>query len=120
MAQKRTREEWEERGSVMVIAALALAALLLFAALAIDVGAMWTSRTQSQNAGDAAALAAAKAMIIMPANGNPASVDLGAARTAGALLAGANATVGEQVTTDKGGNRFGGVNVVPADFEFGT
>ena len=35
----------------MVIAALAMTALLLFAALAIDVGAVWSSRTQSQNAG---------------------------------------------------------------------
>ena len=47
----------------MVIAALAMTALLLFAALAIDVGAIWSSRTQSQNADDAAALAAASKMI---------------------------------------------------------
>ena len=108
MRHTRTRDERGERGSVMVIAALAMTALLLFAALAIDVGAIWSSRTQSQNANDAAALAAAAAMI-QPNGTNPATVDLAGARAAGALYAGANATVG-----------VGSVKVVPADFEFGN
>jgi Flp pilus assembly protein TadG len=123
MANEETtaREEKRglDRGSVMVIAALAMTALLLFAALAIDVGAIWSSRTQSQNADDSAALAAAKTMIVQTGT-NAATVDLAAARTQGALYAGANATVREAVTTDKGGNRFGGVTVTPDDFVFGT
>src|SRR5215831_16755974 len=60
-AQKHSRKR--ERGSVFIIAALAMTALLLFAALAIDVGFVWSSRTQSQNANDSAALAAASKMI---------------------------------------------------------
>ena len=106
-----------DRGSVMVIAALAMTALLLFAALAIDVGAIWVSRTQSQNADDSAALAAAAAMIEHSGT-NPTTVNLAAARAEGARYAGANATVGEAVTTN-GGIRSGGVNVEPGDFEFG-
>jgi hypothetical protein len=88
----------------MVIAALAMTALLLFAALAIDVGAIWVSRTQSQNAGDSAALAAAATMIDQSGR-----VDLAGARAEGARYASANATVGS-----------GGVSVVPGDFEFGS
>jgi Flp pilus assembly protein TadG len=53
-----------DKGSVMVIAALAMVALVLFAALAVDVGFMWSSRTQSQNVGDSAAIAAAQTMIV--------------------------------------------------------
>ena len=68
--------------SVMVIAALAMTALLLFAALAIDVGAVWSSRTQSQNAADSAALAAAATMIVQIERGS-ATVDLTAARAEG-------------------------------------
>ena len=96
-----------ERGAVMVIAALAMGTLLLFAALALDVGAIWVSRTQSQNADDSAALAAAAAMIQQTGT-NPTTVDLAAARAEGARYARANSTVGVP-----------GVNVEPADFEFG-
>ena len=52
-----------ERGTVMVLAAIAMTALIMFAALAIDVGILWSSRTQSQNASDAAALAAVMNML---------------------------------------------------------
>ena len=106
-----------DRGSVMVIVALAMTTLLLFAALALDVGVIWVSRTQSQNADDSAALAAAAAMIEQSGT-NPTTVNLAAARAEGARYAGANATVGEAVTT-KDGIRSGGVNVEPGDFEFG-
>jgi Flp pilus assembly protein TadG len=107
-----------ERGSVMVIVALAMTTLLLFAALAIDVGFVWVSRTQSQNAGDSAALAAGAAMIEKSGT-NPMTVNLAAARAQGASYAGANATVGEAVSS-KDGDRSGGVTVTPADFEFGS
>jgi Flp pilus assembly protein TadG len=119
MGNEATTDRTRERGSVMVIAALAMTALLLFAALAIDVGAIWSSRTQSQNADDAAALAAAATMIVQ-VDTNAATVDLAGARAEGAIYAGANATVGEAVDTDMGGNRSGGVDVVPADFVFGN
>src|SRR5262245_362902 len=59
MSQHRMKRKRMDRGSVMVIAALAMTALLLFAALTIDVGMIWASRTQSQNVNDSVALAAA-------------------------------------------------------------
>ena len=49
MEDSKTNDRRGERGSVMVIAALAMTALLLFAALAIDVGVVWSSRTQGQS-----------------------------------------------------------------------
>lgn len=50
----------EERGGVSVIIAVALVALLGFAALVIDVGMMYAERGELQNAADAAALAIAQ------------------------------------------------------------
>jgi Flp pilus assembly protein TadG len=43
--------------------AIALAALLAFASLAIDVGMVWSARTQLQNAADSSALAGARNLI---------------------------------------------------------
>jgi hypothetical protein len=48
-----------ERGSVAVLLALALTALLGFAALVVDVGLSWAARAEAQTAADAAALAGA-------------------------------------------------------------
>ena len=49
----------DERGAVLVHAAIAMLALMAFNALVIDYGALWVSRRQAQNAADAAALAGA-------------------------------------------------------------
>lgn len=49
-----------ERGAVAVLTALCLVALLLFAALAIDVGVMYEERAELQSSADAAALAVAQ------------------------------------------------------------
>lgn len=46
-----------ERGAVSVIVAVSMVALLGFAAIVIDVGALYSERTQLQSAADAAALA---------------------------------------------------------------
>src|SRR5688500_1400666 len=46
-----------ERGAVLVHAAVAMAGLLAFSALTVDLGSMWVVRAQAQNAADAAALA---------------------------------------------------------------
>ena len=78
---------------VMVIAALAMVALLLFGALAIDVGAVWSSRTQSQNAGDAAALAAAQEMIQQSGHESRHGRARRARDAEGISFAGANSTV---------------------------
>jgi hypothetical protein len=113
MRQTRTRDRRRERGSVYIIAALAMTALILFAALAIDVGAVWSTRTQAQNANDAAALAAAGSMIVVPdqtiPNPGPSTVNTSAAIAAGTTFAASNETL-----------RNGAVKVRPGDFEFGT
>ena len=46
-----------ERGNTIVLLALFIVILFAFAALAIDVGVLFTARTSAQNAADAAALA---------------------------------------------------------------
>jgi len=55
-----------ERGSALIMVAVALAAILAIAAISIDAAVMVTTRTQLQNAADAAALAGASAMIDTP------------------------------------------------------
>lgn len=57
------RRAGDPRGQVLVIVALALVVLLAFAGLAIDVGRSMAERRHVQNAADAAALAACKAII---------------------------------------------------------
>ncbi|WP_426990054.1 pilus assembly protein TadG-related protein [Pseudarthrobacter sp. Y6] len=57
----RTRRKNDgERGAVSVIVALMLVALLGFGAMAVDVGMMYSERTQLRNGADAAALAIAQ------------------------------------------------------------
>jgi len=52
-----------EKGQVIVVLALAMIVLLLFAALAIDGGNMYTNRRIAQNAADAGALAGAQKLV---------------------------------------------------------
>lgn len=52
----------DERGAVLVHAALAMLTLIAFSALAIDYGALLGARRQAQNAADAAALAGASSL----------------------------------------------------------
>jgi hypothetical protein len=52
-----------QRGAVIIFVAVSLAACLAFAVLAIDVGAIFVTRVQLQNAADAAALAGASALL---------------------------------------------------------
>jgi Flp pilus assembly protein TadG len=51
-----------EQGQAIVLLALIMAALLVFAALAIDGGNTYVERRRAQNAADAAALAGARAL----------------------------------------------------------
>ena len=50
----------DERGAVAVMVALLIIPLIAFAAIAIDVAAMWSERQQLQTAADAGALAIAQ------------------------------------------------------------
>src|SRR5437867_3262489 len=57
--------EKSTRGSAMVFVAIVMIAMLGFAALAIDVGVIYTARAQCQNAADAGALAGAGFMLTL-------------------------------------------------------
>ena len=52
-----------ERGAIIIHVAFALLALLAFSAFVVDMGMMWVSRGQAQNAADAGALAGAVALM---------------------------------------------------------
>jgi Flp pilus assembly protein TadG len=84
-----------ERGTVTVIAVLALTALLLFAALAIDLGVAWFSWRESQNAASSAALAAAAAVIDQSTT--PPTVNRPGAELAAQTYAGKYSTIGNPV-----------------------
>jgi Flp pilus assembly protein TadG len=53
----------DERGSTIVLVALAMTALMSVVALAVDVGMLFTARSEAQRAADAAALAGAGELI---------------------------------------------------------
>lgn len=53
-----------EHGQAIVILAIALVVLLLFAALAIDAGNAYTAKRAAQNAADAAAMAGARQLVL--------------------------------------------------------
>ena len=53
----------DDRGAIMIHVALALLALIAFSAFVVDMGVMWVSRGQAQNAADAGALAGAVALM---------------------------------------------------------
>ncbi|MDX1647883.1 MAG: pilus assembly protein TadG-related protein [Longimicrobiales bacterium] len=53
----------DERGSVMVLIALSMTALIGMLALGIDLGALFNARSEAQRAADAAALAGASAFL---------------------------------------------------------
>lgn len=79
----------DERGSVSVIVAFMLVALLGFAALAVDVGMLYAERTQLRNGADAAALA-----IAQKCSRNVSDPDCSATSSLAAGLANGNATDG--------------------------
>jgi Flp pilus assembly protein TadG len=58
----------DERGAGTIIAGLAFAVLAGTAALAVDMGMLYTARSEAQRAADAAALAGANALIVAPGN----------------------------------------------------
>ncbi|HKS54592.1 MAG TPA: pilus assembly protein TadG-related protein [Steroidobacteraceae bacterium] len=62
MSRKRFARPGRQRGAVIVLVAVGIAALILCAALALDVGHTFLNKTRLQNTVDAAALAAAKAL----------------------------------------------------------
>ncbi len=61
--EARSRWPWDERGSVTVLVALSMTALVGLLALGIDLGALFNARSEAQRAADAAALAGASAFL---------------------------------------------------------
>src|SRR5262245_12105041 len=61
--QPRRRARICRRGAVTVLSALFLIMIMLMAALAIDLGMLFVAKTELQRSADAAALAAADALL---------------------------------------------------------
>jgi Flp pilus assembly protein TadG len=80
-----------ERGAILVHVAVAMSGLLAFSALSIDLGTLWVSRAQAQNAADAAAHAG----VVSLAYGSPG--DLDAARAAAQAVVAEHSIWGEAV-----------------------
>jgi Putative Flp pilus-assembly TadE/G-like len=59
---EKTSPSSNERGAVLILAAVALFALVAFSAIVVDYGILWTSRGQAQTAADGGALAGAIAI----------------------------------------------------------
>jgi Flp pilus assembly protein TadG len=91
----------QERGAILVHASVALAALVGFSALTIDLGVLWAARTQAQNAADAAAHAAATAL----AYGDPLDTD--------AAIESGRSVLADHKVWNEPANSSADVNVVP-------
>ena len=103
------------RGAIIIIVALCLVVLLLFAGMTINMGVMWTTSQRAQDAADAAALAAAADL-----------PDADAARTQVAqMVAAINEGQTHQITVDTAtdvtlyhsGDTIDGYGVLEADAE---
>lgn len=62
----------DERGSTIVLVTVGMTALLAILALAVDVGMLFTARGEAQRTADAAALAGAGSLIVVPDDGERA------------------------------------------------
>lgn len=99
-----------ERGAVAIMVAIALASLVGFIGLVLDVGHLYVTRTELQDAADACALAAAKELTCDPSAGPCSATYLLNAENAGIAVAGYN-KVGFQQTA---------IAIAPADIRFST
>jgi len=90
-----TMRRVRRRGAVVVLVAVFLVALLGFAAITVDVGAMYNARNDLQRSADSAALAAAARLSDFDL-GDPIEL----ARTAASQYVSANGVMGRSVTID--------------------
>jgi len=89
LSKKNNRRE---RGMTVALLAVFIIGLLAMAALAIDLGVLYTARTSAQHAADAAALAGALTFL------NTGAAQPAAAEEAAVATAGANFVLGKVVT----------------------
>ena len=93
MTNNRLRLAGDERGAILVHAALAMLALIALCAFTIDLGAFFVGRRQAQNAADAAALSGALSLAFDGIDvTNPA--DVARAQEAAAAAGAANMVLG--------------------------
>ena len=119
-AQMNGSNNRRNEGVSMIVTLVALVTLIGAAALAIDMGAVLTGRSQAQNAADAAALAAARNVIDKTNPGLPA-VTLPAARTAAVNQGAANQTISNAtVTIDTADIHFGNWDPDTETFDTGV
>ena len=99
MIMKSRGREGRERGAIIVLAALVMVVVLGAAALAVDVGILYTARAQCQNAADSGALACAGYMLTLN-NLNPGAV--GRIKNKGVEYANYNKVLSEPVLITTG------------------
>lgn len=94
MTNNRLRPAGDERGAILVHAALAILTLLALCAFTIDMGAFWVGRRQAQNSADAAALAGALSLAFDDPDDIPrAQATAAAAATANVVMGAAPSIV---------------------------
>lgn len=87
-----SKKQQREQGMTVAMLAIFIVGLFGMAALAIDLGILYTARTSAQHAADAAALAGAASFV-----SNPGALQPLAAEEAAVATAGANYVLGKQV-----------------------
>lgn len=104
------RNGTRERGAVAIIVALSLPVLIGFAGLALDLGRLFVTKTELQNAADACALAAANELVCDPSITSCPREFLLNAESAGIFVAGRN----------KKDFQDSSVTIAPSDIKFYT
>lgn len=99
-----------QRGTVAIVVGLSIAVLIGFAGLALDLGHLYVTKTELQDAADACALAASRALTCDTSLGPCGSTYLENAENAGILVAGRN----------KAGFQGSDVTIAPSDVRFST
>jgi Flp pilus assembly protein TadG len=100
MAMQRFTSKSTQRGAVIVIVTVAVAALIMMAGLALDMGHAFLNKTRLQNTADAAALAAAK---VLDQTGNTALATAEATQAFGAnAVAAGNQELGDAYASGNG------------------
>jgi Flp pilus assembly protein TadG len=100
MAMQRFTSKSTQRGAVIVIVTVAVAALIMMAGLALDMGHAFLNKTRLQNTADAAALAAAK---VLDQTGNTALATAEAMQAFGAnAVAAGNQELGDAYASGNG------------------
>ncbi|MGE5523482.1 MAG: pilus assembly protein TadG-related protein [Rhodospirillaceae bacterium] len=99
-----------QRGTVAVIVGLTLAVLIGFAGIALDLGHLYVTKTELQDAADACALAASRELTCDTSLGACASSFLENAENAGIMVASRN----------KAGFQGSAVTIAPSDVRFST